>query len=67
MEEGRRFAAYWKSVDASFDETEITGKEVDPYVLRSVDAGIDGPYSFEHDNLDPATNIPSPTPLHPPP
>lgn len=63
MEEGRRFAAYWKSVDTSFDETEITGKEVDPYVLRSVDAGIDAPYSFEHENLDPATSIPSPTPL----
>ena len=56
MEEGRRFAAYWKSVDTSFDETEITGKEVDPYVLRSVDAGIDAPYSFEHENLDPATS-----------
>ena len=66
MEEGRRFAAFWKSVDASFDETEITGK-ADPYLLTSVDAGIDGSYSFDHHNLDPTLDTPIPTPLHPAP
>lgn len=73
LEEGRRFAAYWQSVDASFDETEITDKEVDPYLLTSVDAGIDGSYSFEHHHVHPAPTSPHlprstlESTLHPPP